>query len=638
VTTAGSVVNFPSITTTVDTALVFVAAVAQQNSGPPTFSAWTNGFVEQNDFIESKVSFTSAYRLAGAPGSYTTSTTVSGASAMRAHILAFGRLPTPVKHLVVTAGVRQNLVMFVPSTPMTHALVLGKTGNCSFSASPLGSETAGTAVGNAVVLFNEASAADLAPMDVTVEGSTTTVAYQASTSRLTHTSLTAGTPYCYKVIARNGLALDDDSGAGRPSQAGIPTAGATTDPLFVSSFGAASLSAPSVVAGRGVYFVSGTGTAFSLGVDGTGLFPPYSLTGGVQNRSPVGTLTGDPGATLFVSSLNGDAFALWATGPSAGSLRWSSGDIDGDIGAAGDQPLGDALYAAPVVSNALSRVFVPTRNLTGTTNRVFALNTRSGACVWAFNGTCDGATGSDEVGQISAMPMLDSLNNRLFFTSTKLLSGPTLWALDANDTPAGSRLLWSREVGDSDSSLSFATTALTGLYVGTNAGRIYKLTSSSGLTCWGSTSNGCGGAATGDEQFFCADPAVDARATTCANGAAVQKGLSVVFGGPYDGHAIFTTADGNVRMIDGNGVQRWRTHISGASAPLPLRSVGSGVLYVGGNDGLVHELSMATGAQIATRNVGGGEVVAGDPSYDTIARKLYVTTSQGKLYAFNAPF
>jgi outer membrane protein assembly factor BamB len=258
--------------------------------------------------------------------------------------------------------------------------------------------------------------------------------------------------------------------------------------------------------------------------------------------------------------------------------------------------------------------------------------------VWAFNGTCAGAIGSDEVGQISAMPMLDSLNNRLFFTSTKLLSGPTLWALDANDAPAGSRRLWSRDVGDSDSSLSFATTALTGLYVGTNAGRIYKLTSSSGLTCWGSTSDGCGGAATGDEQFFCADSAVDARATTCANGAAILKGLSVVFGGPHDGHAIFTTADGNVRMIDRNGVQRWRTHIAGASAPLALRFVGSGVVYVGGNDGSVHELSMATGAQTAARSVGGGEVVAGDPSYDTVTRRLYVTTSQGNLYAFNAPF
>jgi hypothetical protein len=236
------------------------------------------------------------------------------------------------------------------------------------------------------------------------------------------------------------------------------------------------------------------------------------------------------------------------------------------------------------------------------------------------------------------MPLLDTTNRRLFFTSTKLLTGSTIWALDANDTPAASRVLWSRDLGSSDSSLSLGTTNLNFLYLGTNAGRIYKLTSSTGVTCWGSTGDGCSGASTGTEQFFCADPAVNARATACASGSAVQKGLTVVFGGTYGGNVVFTTADGNVRMLNGAGVQQWRTNVSGASAPLALRFVGSGVVYVGGNDGLIHELALATGVAGPTRSVGGGSVVVGDPSYDTVTGKLYVTTSQGIFYAFNVPF
>jgi outer membrane protein assembly factor BamB len=231
--------------------------------------------------------------------------------------------------------------------------------------------------------------------------------------------------------------------------------------------------------------------------------------------------------------------------------------------------------------------------------------------------------------------MYDSINQRLFFTSTKLGSGGTIWALDAKDTPTSSRVLWSRDIGDSDSSLSFTeNTALASIYVGTNSGRLYKLNAATGVTCWGSTADSCT-AAGGSEQFFCADPAVNARATSCSAGSAIQKGLLVMFDA---GRVVFSTADGNVRLLSNAGVQQWRTNISGASAPLATKSIGTGFVYVGSNTGLVYQLALATGAVTATRSVGGGSVVAGNPSLDVVAKRLYVTTSQGNLYAFNVPF
>jgi outer membrane protein assembly factor BamB len=118
----------------------------------------------------------------------------------------------------------------------------------------------------------------------------------------------------------------------------------------------------------------------------------------------------------------------------------------------------------------------------------------------------------------------------------------------------------------------------------------------------------------------------------------VQKGI-VATAAPYAGYFLVTTADGNVRLIDSStGVQQWRTTITGASAPLLLQGIGSGYVYVGSSTGMVYELALTTGTQTASRSVGGGSVVVGDPAYDGLNQKLYVSTSGGNLYAFSVPF
>jgi outer membrane protein assembly factor BamB len=110
----------------------------------------------------------------------------------------------------------------------------------------------------------------------------------------------------------------------------------------------------------------------------------------------------------------------------------------------------------------------------------------------------------------------------------------------------------------------------------------------------------------------------------------------VTLQGAYTGYFAFTTSDGYVRLLNPLGQQQWRTSVTGASAPLVVNTVGK--IYVGGSDGLVHELNISDGTQTKTQNAGGTGVTIGEPSYDGTDNVLYVNTTQGNQYAFTVPF
>lgn len=637
-TTAGGTFTFNSVTTTAPGAMVLTTVAHKASSLDAEYASWTNSFTETGDGSYGNGGHGSAYYNAATAGTYTTTVTVDRAGSILGHTLVFYKDPNPATDLAVSAGVNKNTLTFVPpELPVTHALILAKTTDCNFSGTPTGTETKGTTVGTtSTVIFNDSITANLASTNVTVSSVTTTVTYTASTGALVHGSLTAGTLYCYKVFVRNNTTLDDNTSPGRPTRSGTPTTSAATHPTFVLSTGTTALAATSILPGSGAYYSDNAGKILSSGSDGVRLFEPYQLSDAVQSRGPVGTLTGDSESTLFLSSLDGDAYAIWASGASKGSVRWSTAGIDGNSGVASDQALATDLVAAPVVSKSLTRAFIATRN-SSAENRLFSVNAQTGACQWVFNGDCSGGTTALKVGYVSSAPVIDPTNYRLVFTSSQYNTGSTVWALDPRDTPSGSRVLWQKDYGAATASPAFTDISRSAIVVGTTAGRIYKLDPSTGLSCWGATTDGCG-SATGGDSFFCTNSSINARATSCASGSAVQKGI-VATADPYAGYFLVTTADGNVRLIDSTtGAQVWRVTIAGASAPLLVQGIGSGYVYVGSNTGTVYELALTTGTQTATRSVGGGSVVVGDPAYDGTNQKLYVSTSGGNLYAFSVPF
>ncbi|MBK8480381.1 MAG: hypothetical protein IPL40_04275 [Proteobacteria bacterium] len=293
-------------------------------------------------------------------------------------------------------------------------------------------------------------------------------------------------------------------------------------------------------------------------------YSPARLADAVQGRSPVGKLPGDSFNTLYAATASGLGYAINAD---TGALRFTT---DADSGLAGDQPLGAALVAAPVVSPTRNLAFFATRNLSGAQNRIFAFDAKTGVCRWVLNGSCAGATGALNVGQISGSPIHDATARKLFATSTSLSGGSTLWAVDAGDATPGT-VSWSRNLGDSDASPSFAETTRTSLYVGTNAGRLHRVRAADGVSCWSTQGNGCT-SFKGNERAFCT--ATDALGTSCAAGSAIASGVVVLWSGSHLGRLLFATADGHLRLLNADGSLVWKTSsaILGRVCPWPSPS------------------------------------------------------------------
>src|SRR5688572_5646273 len=66
------------------------------------------------------------------------------------------------------------------------------------------------------------------------------------------------------------------------------------------------------------------------------------------------------------------------------------------------------------------------------------------------------------------------------------------------------------------------------------------------------------------------------------------------------GSALFFSQSGVVRRVDDGGAmatQTWQTTVSGASIPLAVQAMGA--VFVGGDDGKLHQLTYAGGVDTA---------------------------------------
>ncbi|MBK8481350.1 MAG: PQQ-binding-like beta-propeller repeat protein [Proteobacteria bacterium] len=358
------------------------------------------------------------------------------------------------------------------------------------------------------------------------------------------------------------------------------------------------------------------------------LYRPVALDGAVGNRAPVGGLEGETGATIFVGTKGGFGYAVNAAD---GALRWRT---DGDASSTGLQPLGEALAASPVVSPSRNLAFFAARGAASAASRLFAFDAKTGVCRWVFNGDCDGATGTLAVGATDAGPIHDAAARPLYLGSTRRAGGATLWAIDAGESAGGS-VLWSRDLGPSSGSPAFgeASAPRVSFYFGSADGRFWRVRASDGASCWAASGTTCADAS-GAEEAFCT--ASDARAASCAAGSSVVGGPSPIFSGPSAGRVVFATADGFLRMLDGNGGLQWKSAapIAGASAPLVLPEPTNRV-YVGSSDGRLYQFNLADGAAQGSRVVGDGSAAVGSPVH---AQRLYVSTTDGRIFRFDVPF
>jgi hypothetical protein len=82
----------------------------------------------------------------------------------------------------------------------------------------------------------------------------------------------------------------------------------------------------------------------------------------------------------------------------------------------------------------------------------------------------------------------------------------------------------------------------------------------------------------------------------------------------------------------------WTTAITAPSAPISV--TGLSFVFVGSSDGKIHELALATGADVKDEVANTGPTIGtvGDPSIDEALSRIYVTTTDQRAYAFIIPF
>jgi outer membrane protein assembly factor BamB len=226
--------------------------------------------------------------------------------------------------------------------------------------------------------------------------------------------------------------------------------------------------------------------------------------------------------------------------------------------------------------------------------------------VWSVVGDVGGTPGLDI---INSTPWIDYAHNAIWVTSRSAGSStqPSLWKLDPNT----GAILATLNLGDIDSSPTMTPQAEV-LFVGKNDGTLYAI-----------------------------DPlnAQVLASYQSADGPVRGYPLVANFTSPFQ---IVISGSSKVQMVTFDLRTRtftpnWRTNIVQPSAPLGFADIGR--IYVGAGDGKLHELVLATGDDTKQRVVNPVQsVIVGDPSLDVMLSRIYVSASDGRVYAFSYPF
>ncbi|HUO35622.1 MAG TPA: DNRLRE domain-containing protein [Candidatus Acidoferrum sp.] len=437
--------------------------------------------------------------------------------------------------------------------------------------------------------------------------------------------LTNGTTYFYKVFVRDSANnYSTQSANGTTSSAYTAevsaTPAATAANRYSSNWVDATysndLGAPSVYPNDVI--MVGTGTDLLFGVSATNgvrPYPPVSLGGAVTSRSPIigaaqsvlgedVIYVGDSSGYLYgIASATGQI--LWVVDPNGSTTNAFTG--------------GAAVRIASLLGTGVLPydLVVLGTNIAGNTsgNQIIGVNGSTGAMVW----TVTGNSGSNpKMDIINSTPLIDYKNNAIWVTSRSAggTAQPSLWKLN----PTNGAVLATAKLGDTDSSPAL-NDAGTVLFVGTNAGVIYAINPATGQPFSASSNYNANDAAIVGYPI--------AVTSTTPND-------TVIFSGSANVHAV------NYNTSTNTFSAAWSTPVTVPSAPITF--TGLGTVYVGGNDGLIHEINLATGVDDfdVTVNLLNGynnePAFVGNPSLDLLLNRVYVSTNDQRAYSFPFPF
>ena len=354
---------------------------------------------------------------------------------------------------------------------------------------------------------------------------------------------------------------------------------------------------------------------------------PVGTTGGTIQTRPAVLALGDnqiadcdsvtagnqPCTVTYVGSNDGRVYAfnaitgqlIWVTPVpgAAGSLVAVGGIIQGGIAVQLKK------YANVGFTPITDLVFVGTRELSTTANKVYGLNGSTGAIVWTFSpGNMDA---------VNSTPVVDYANNVIWVTSlSNGATQPSLWKINSV-TGAG---ISNFSLGDISGSptLNFDNRVV---YTVKDNGDLVAVrndiaacvnTFASGATSGTGFPIPIGTGLLRNENIFF---------TTTTAGASTVRKVNFIYNLACGGETF--AAAGGYTNPSGIG-----TH-SG-----PMFNPSTSFIYVGSSDGKIYKIDPAAGTVLANRTVNAG-VVIGEPSFDVALLKLYVGDAQGRIYSFD---
>ena len=437
-----------------------------------------------------------------------------------------------------------------------------------------------------------------------------------------------GTTYFYKVFLRdssnyyssqpitNGSTFTEEISA-TPAA----TAAAQQNTQWIAATFATDLASPGLIPGNVAVVGSGINLLFMINAT-TGLrqFVPVSLGGAVASRSPaIDAATSSTGQDIvYVTDQDGLVYGIFTD---TGVIDWV---VNPTTGANLELQGGPAVQLKSITGGANDQVFFGTRN-TGTTtgNQIFALNGNTGAnASWS---PITGNTGSvAKLDIINSTPLVDYVHSALWVTSRSACATaqPSLWKIN----PSTGAVLATADLGDMDASptLTFSSDVL---FAANNGDAIV------GGTC-----------TPGNSTIYAINPTTGATLASFVSTDGPIVSYPVVLGGAPPYTVIYSGSTGvHLLSIDTSRptpifVPVWTTAITDPSAPIALN--GLSFVYVGSSDGTIHELALATGADVKNEVANSGPTVGtvGDPSIDEALSRIYVTTTDQRAYAFTIPF
>ena len=484
----------------------------------------------------------------------------------------------------------------------------------------LGASTTGTSVTvnwssvDTVLIARSTSTITLSPVNGTTynppfSSGGATVVYNgsaASDTSFTDTGLVAGQQYFYRAWAKAGNAGTCTSTPCYVASAEVsvtPRTGTTAWSSVVAA-GGATLN-PAVAGTSRVSLPSNNGKLISVNsTTGAWNSVPAATTGAVQGYLSVF------GTTEMV--VGGDSSGwVYSVNPGTGVYNWivKLGSTTSTVDAiqAAVSVYSRAFFSSQMTSTypgSYDIIFVATNNTLLTNNKVIALRSDTGATLWTFdpaNLNVSPCVGGCPMDQIVGQPFVDYVNDRLYVSS-----GPggssnqkSQWSLNLRTNPA--TLLSVIANGADFTTAPSQSVDGTKLYTGDASGLLHVVT----LSAFTDTTN------------------------NAASGTAFKGFVWEDFA--TGGKLYFVTTDGNVWcLIPPSTTPCWKTKpVSGGTVSQML--ISDVYAWVGGSNGTLYQLSLATGSVVKTFAVGGGTLTLGPISTET-GNELYVTTSDQTLY------